>query len=133
MVTFLGIVLLVIGIVIFISDIEPKTWGIIMTVLGLVLFIIGIILGFSSIAKINYSQGERAGLVNKLSYKGLVCKTYEGYILVGNGNNVQPVKNPEIAEKMNAKLGQQATLVYKEYLYTTPCWGVTSYEVIDVK
>ena len=30
-----------------------------------------------------YSEGERTGVVQKLSYKGIVCKSYEGEQLLG--------------------------------------------------
>lgn len=94
---------------------------------------------FGSHAVGHYSDGERTGLVNKLSKKVLICKTYEGYMLVGNGQNIMPeqfnftVKNQEVADKVNAKLGTVATLTYDQKLITSNCWGNTSYEIIDVK
>ena len=94
---------------------------------------------FSSHAVGHYSDGERTGLVNKLSRKGLICKTYEGYILVGNGQNIQPerfyftVKDKNIADQISAKIGQVATLQYDQKLITSKCFGETDYEIISVK
>ena len=87
----------------------------------------------------HYSEGERTGLINKFSKKGLVCKTYEGYMLVGNGQNIQPeqfyftVKNKQVADKINAKIGANTTLVYEQKFISSNCWGDTNYEIIDVK
>ena len=113
--------------------------------IGVILVLAGAILTFliiwnlSSHAVGHYSEGERTGLVNKLSKKGLFCKTYEGYMLVGNGQNIQPeqfyftVKNKEVADKINAKIGTTATLVYDQKYFVSACWGDTAYEIIDIK
>lgn len=86
----------------------------------------------------DYSQGARTGLINKISHKGLICKTYEGYLLVGNGQNVQPeefhftVKDEEVARQIEALSGKVATLEYRQNFLSSQCWGDTNYDVVGV-
>lgn len=98
-----------------------------------------IVIQFSPIAIGHYSDGSRTGLINKISKKGLFCKTWEGYMLVGNGQNIQPetffftIKDEETLKKIQDKVGQIATLEYDEKIFTTSCWGDSSYEITSVK
>ena len=103
--------------------------------IGLAGMIVGTVVPF---ALVGYSDGARTGLVNKISHKGLICKTYEGYVLVGNGQNVQPeqwdftVKDESVAKQIESAEGKVATLEYHQYWITSPCWGDTSYEITGV-
>lgn len=111
--------------------------------LGIIVIVFSLIIGFiifqfTSTRVGNYSDGERTGLVNKISEKGLICKTYEGYMLVGNGQNIQPetfsftVKNDEVAQKVKEAIGKEATLTYSQAVFTSSCWGESNYEITDV-
>lgn len=114
------------------------------TVFGLIgLFIVGslgagIVGSFIPWAAVQYSDGERTGLVNKISHKGLICQTWEGQMLVGNGNNVDPeeyfftVKDDAVVKQVQDAQGKIATLHYKQYALSSNCWGDTSYEVVGV-
>ena len=107
--------------------------------LGVLLFFFIIIFPFTKISIGHYSQGERTGLLNKISKKGVLCKTYEGYILVGNGQNVNPetfyftIKNEELAKTIQGKTGQIITLEYDQKLLRGQCWGETKYEITGIK
>lgn len=98
-----------------------------------------LVLPFTQISVGHYSDGERTGLLNKVSKKGFICKTWEGYILVGNGQNIQPehfsftIKDETLAKEVQSKIGQQVTLEYDQKIFTASCWGETSYEVIGVR
>ena len=81
----------------------------------------------------NYSEGERAGYVQKLSKKGWVCKTWEGELaLVTMPGTVGEkffftVRNDAIAEQINRSIGRRVALVYDEHVgIPTSCFGDTS-------
>ena len=86
-----------------------------------------------------YSRGERAGFVQKLSQRGWVCKTYEGEMALANGPNVVPeifrftVRDPKIADAINASLGRQVKVIYEQHKFVpTSCFGETEYFVKEV-
>ncbi len=66
----------------------------------------------------NYSEGERAGTVQKFSRKGWICKTYEGelalYVVAGVAPEVWnfSVRDPAVAEQMSKAVGQRVQLHY---------------------
>lgn len=97
----------------------------------------GIVSLFVPIRFFDYSDGQRSGLVNKISHKGILCKTWEGYLLVGNGQNIAPetfkftVRDSSVVQKLEALGGKPATLTYRRFLFTSSCWGDTVYEVTD--
>lgn len=113
-------------------------FGLVALFLVAMVVVMPVIGSFISWSVFDYSEGSRTGLVNKISNKGVVCKTWEGYILVGNGQNVQPeqfdftVKDDAIAHQIEALSGKVVTLTYKQYLFASPCWGNTNYEVTAV-
>ena len=88
----------------------------------------------------NYSEGERAGYVQKLSKKGWVCKTWEGELaLVTMPGTVGEkffftVRNDAVAEQINRSIGRRVALVYDEHVgIPTSCFGDTRYYVSAVK
>lgn len=46
-------------------------------IMSLILFVLICVTGFPGGINSNYSEGVRVGVVNKLSYKGLIYKSYE--------------------------------------------------------
>ena len=87
----------------------------------------------------SYSEGERAGYVQKLSKKGWICKTWEGEIaLVSMPGTVAEkfeftVRDDAVAEQINASLGSRVTLLYQQHIgLPTSCWGDTQYFVTRV-
>jgi len=112
----------------------------IITIVGLVwilLLLVVVLSPWTIMGK--YSEGERAGLLNKISKKGIFCKTWEGYLLVGNGQNVAPeyfyftIKDEELAKRVLNKVSQVSKLEYNQKLVKSPCWGESGYEVINIK
>ena len=88
----------------------------------------------------NYSEGERAGYVQKLSKKGWVCKTWEGELaLVTMPGTVGEkffftVRNDAVAEQINRSIGRRVALVYDEHVgIPTSCFGDTRYFVSALK
>jgi hypothetical protein len=113
-------------------------------VLILILFALVAIGGFVlyvwSALHINYSDGERAGYVNKFSHKGYLCKTWEGELSMVNlpGTPAQmfefTVRDAATADKINKSLGQRVRLHYDQHPgLPTSCFGETEYFVTDVQ
>jgi hypothetical protein len=89
---------------------------------------------------INYSDGERAGYVQKFSHKGYLCKTWEGELAMVNLPGTMPqmfeftVRDAATAEKINKSLGQRVRLHYDQHPgLPTSCFGETEYFVTDVQ
>ena len=87
-----------------------------------------------------YSEGERAGYVQKFSRKGWLCKTWEGQLamvsLPGALAEVFPftVRDEAVAARINQNLGERVSLHYEEHVrLPTSCFGDTSYYVTGVK
>jgi hypothetical protein len=87
-------------------------------------------------ASFTYSEGERAGYVQKFSKKGWICKTWEGELAMANLPGAMPqvfnftVWDDAVAEEINKSMGERVTLHYKQHLgLPTTCFGETSYFV----
>ena len=88
----------------------------------------------------SYSDGERAGYVQKLSKKGWLCKTWEGELaLVTMPGTVSEkfifsIRDDRVAERINQSLGKRVSLHYEEHIgVPTNCFAETRYFVIGVK
>ena len=105
----------------------------------------GVIVGFFGGAFPHYSDGERTGVVYKLSNKGMIFKSYEGEMNLGgmatDGNGqmvpnrfVFSVKDKTIADQINAasQNGKRVTLVYNQYFFK-PISIDTPYVINEVK
>ncbi|HUO95835.1 MAG TPA: hypothetical protein VMT92_06345 [Steroidobacteraceae bacterium] len=84
----------------------------------------------------SYSDGDRAGLLQKFSYKGWVCKTYEGELALYVVAGVQPeiwhfsVRDAALARQLSAAVGQRVQLHYTEHRgVPTTCFAETGYFV----
>jgi hypothetical protein len=88
----------------------------------------------------SYSDGERAGYVQKLSRKGWLCKTWEGEMaMVSMPGTVSEkfyftVPDPAVAAKLNASVGKRMALHYEQHKWIpSSCFGETEYFVNDVR
>jgi len=82
----------------------------------------------------SYSEGERAGVLQKFSRRGWICKTYEGELAMYVVGGVAPqiwnfsVRDAAIAEKLHHAVGQQLRAHYTEHRgLPTNCFGETTY------
>jgi len=87
----------------------------------------------------NYSVGERAGWVQKLSKKGWVCKTWEGELSMVSMPGTTPekfiftVRDDNVADAINKLIGQRVSLHYEEKIgLPTTCFGETRHFVTKV-
>jgi hypothetical protein len=87
-----------------------------------------------------YSEGERAGYVQKFSKRGWLCKTWEGELAMANLPGAMPevfhftVTDDAVAALVNQSMGQRVVLHYKQHVgLPTSCFGDTEYFVQTVR
>jgi hypothetical protein len=88
----------------------------------------------------SYSEGERAGYIQKFSHKGWLCKTWEGEIAMVTMPGAIPdkfefsVRDHVIAQQINAYAGKRIVLSYEQHKFIpTACFGETEYFVTAVR
>ena len=88
----------------------------------------------------SYSDGERAGVLQKFSKRGWLCKTYEGELAMYVVGGIAPqiwlfsVRDPQVVEQLHGAVGQQVRLGYAEHRgLPTNCFGETDYFVTRVE
>jgi hypothetical protein len=88
----------------------------------------------------SYSDGERAGVLQKFSKRGWICKTYEGELAMYIVGGVAPqiwdfsVRDKATADALTKAVGRQVRLHYSEHPgLPTNCFGETDYFVDKVE
>ncbi|MBS1235438.1 MAG: hypothetical protein H6R46_233 [Proteobacteria bacterium] len=88
----------------------------------------------------DYSDGERAGYVQKLSRKGWICKTWEGELALVNLPGAMPeifyfsVRDDAVAKRIQQSVGKRVALSYEQHIgIPTTCFGETEYFVVNIK
>jgi hypothetical protein len=90
-----------------------------------------------------YSEGNRAGILQKFSYKGTMFKTYEGELILSSIKSDQDVSlasekfyfsvpDKILAEKLLHLEGTRVVVHYKQKNGTLPWRGETPYLVDDL-
>lgn len=89
---------------------------------------------------LSYSEGERAGFLQKFSKRGWVCKTWEGEILLTSMPGAIPekfefsVRDDEVAQQLLAATGKRVLLTYAQHKgVPTACFGETEYYISKVQ
>jgi hypothetical protein len=110
------------------------------TLIGLVLTVViavGLYLLFSY--HFTYSKGESLGYVQKLSYKGWICKTWEGeQVRALAAVPAVPEKFPftvrdaAVADAINARIGQKVVIEYEQHKGLPTCFGETEHFITKV-
>jgi len=87
-----------------------------------------------------YSNGDRAGYVQKFSHKGWVCKTWEGELSMINIPGAAPerweftVRDDSLARVLLENMGNRVSLSYEEKRgVPSTCFGETNYFVNGVR
>jgi hypothetical protein len=104
---------------------------------GVIVVLVLLLAGFTWVTlHFSYSDGERAGFVQKFSRKGWVCKTWEGELAMVTlpGTVAEKfaftVRDPAVAAVLNANIGKRMTLHYEERRWVpSSCFGDTDYFV----
>lgn len=86
-----------------------------------------------------YSNGQRAGYIQKFSKKGWFCKTWEGELALTTVPGVAPVlweftvRKKSAADQINLALGRRVVVYYQEHRgVPSRCFGETDYFVDSV-
>jgi hypothetical protein len=87
----------------------------------------------------SYSEGERAGYLQKFSKKGWLCKTWEGELLLSTMPGAIPerfefsVRDEDVARQLQAAAGKRVVLSYAQRKgVPTSCFGDTEYYIEKV-
>lgn len=82
----------------------------------------------------SYSEGERAGYLQKFSKRGWICKTWEGELLLTSMPGAIPdkfefsVRDEGVAKQLMAATGKRVLLSYVQHKgVPTACFGETEY------
>jgi len=82
----------------------------------------------------SYSEGERAGYLQKFSKKGWLCKTWEGEILLSSMPGAIPerfaftVRDEAVVKQLQSAMGQRVQISYEQHVgVPTSCFGETGY------
>jgi hypothetical protein len=106
-------------------------------------FVIAVVVGFTAFTWFTlhwaYSEGERAGLLQKFSRRGWICKTWEGEMALATPAAVAAekflftVRDDEVAKQLNAAIGTRVTVHYEQRkMIPTSCFGDTEYFITSV-
>lgn len=108
-------------------------------ILPLIVLIALVAAYFAVVLNWSYSNGERAGWLQKLSHKGWLCKTWEGEMALIStpGAPVEKffftITDDAVAAELNSRMGQRVTLHYDQRVgLPTSCFGDTRYYVSKV-
>lgn len=87
-----------------------------------------------------YSEGERAGFVQKFSRRGWLCKTWEGELLLTSMPGAIPekfefsIRDDEVAQHLQEALGKRVVLSYGQHKgVPSSCFADTEYFVTGVR
>jgi hypothetical protein len=116
----------------------PKRVAIVLlSVLGAIVALFAIYTWFS--LSWSYSEGERAGFLQKFSKKGWVCKTWEGEILLSSMPGAIPerfefsVRDKKVADDLMAAIGKRVVLTYAQHKgVPSSCFGETEHFIEKV-
>jgi hypothetical protein len=110
------------------------------TLIGLLLLVAGVVLWTWATLSYDYSDGERAGFVQKFSRKGWICKTWEGELALVNLPGAMPeifhfsVRDDAVAKRIQDVVGKRVALTYEQHIgVPTSCFGETQHYVVDVR
>lgn len=89
---------------------------------------------------VSYSTGNRAGLLQKMSKRGWLCKSWEGEIQMNAMPGTMPeifrftTRSDSIAGELTKMIGQRVVVTYDQHKGVPgSCFGDTEYFVTDVK
>ena len=117
---------------------SPKRVSIVLlSVIGAMVALFAIYTWFS--LSWSYSEGERAGFLQKFSKKGWICKTWEGEILLSSMPGAIPerfafsVRDDQVAKDMMSAIGKRVVLTYAQHKgVPSSCFGETEHFIEKV-
>jgi hypothetical protein len=87
-----------------------------------------------------YSEGTRAGILDKFSHKGVLFKTWEGELRQGTEERINPQRflfsvnsaEKEVIADLQKYSGRQVNLHYREKYWVFPWQGESKYFIYKV-
>ncbi len=117
-----------------------RSWGILFLLTLLVVPVILFLLWTWISVHWTYSNGERAGFVQKISKKGWLCKTWEGELAMANLPGTMPqiflfsVPDETVAHQIEKTMGQKVSLSYEQHRgVPTSCLAETEFFVNKIQ
>lgn len=111
---------------------RTRKWPIILALLVVPFVLFSLYLGL--MLSWSYSDGDRAGVLQKFSRRGWFCKTFEGELAMTTAPGVAPTiwdfsaRDGTIIPKLKAAIGKRVVVHYTEHRgIPTACFGQTSY------
>jgi len=108
--------------------------------LGLAVVVLVPVVYMTIVLNWSYSEGERAGVLQKFSRKGWIFKTWEGELAMTTVPGVAPVlwnfsvRDEKVAEALGQAIGTHVAVHYEEHRgIPTSVFGETSYFVNSVR
>ena len=109
--------------------------------IGLVIATVVVLVAYTwAMLHISYSDGERAGYLQKFSTRGWICKTWEGEILLTSMPGAIPekfefsVRDESVAKQLTDATGKRVVLSYSQHKgVPTQCFGETEYYITKVQ
>lgn len=112
---------------------KPRRFGLIVLILLLIVIAAAAFWTWLTLTW-SYSEGERAGVLQKFSKKGWLCKTYEGELALYVVSGVAPqiwyfsTRDEAVAHQLFGAVGQRVQVHYKEHRgIPTSCVADTPY------
>ena len=117
--------------------IPKRIFIVLLSVLGAAIVLFGLYTWFT--LSWAYSEGERAGYLQKFSKKGWICKTWEGEILLSSMPGAIPerfafsVRDEQVAKDLMAATGKRVVLSYAQHKgVPSSCFGETEHFIQKV-
>ncbi len=114
-----------------------RTSAIVLSLLGVLIALFALYTWFT--LSWSYSEGERAGYLQKFSKKGWICKTWEGELLLSSMPGAIPerfafsVRDDAIAKALMAATGKRVVLSYAQHKgVPSSCFGETEHFIEKV-
>lgn len=111
---------------------RTRRWPIILALLVVPFVLFSLYLGL--MLSWSYSDGDRAGVLQKFSRRGWFCKTFEGELAMTTAPGVAPIiwdfsaRDGTIIPKLKAAIGKRVVVHYTEHRgIPTACFGQTAY------
>jgi hypothetical protein len=117
--------------------VRARGWKILILIVAVPIVLVVVYLGL--VLTWTYSDGERAGILQKFSRKGWLCKTWEGELAIYIVPGVAPtiweftVRDEKTLAEVKAALGKRVVLHYQEHRGVPKCFGDTRYFVNRIR
>lgn len=119
---------------------KRRHWGKLLLLTLLVLPVLAFVLWSAIALNWSYSEGDRPGIVQKVSRKGYICKTWEGMLYTDLNKGFRAdsfqftVRSDSLAHVLETLSGSRVSVQYQQHIHVpSSCFGETEYFVTGVR